>query len=615
MYHPGRDSLITVRGSGNPINGDTGFAEFDKNLRELRVFPPNKVYTPSGPIPEWYPPLYVTALPGTLPEEYEQTIPVVGHTPGARGTYWTSDLWLYNPSSTSIAVNIRRVTALGKNKNMEIAAHASLRINDVLTYLGGGLQGDGVIHDALVLTSPYRWGEQLVAVSQSATPSADPDERARGGRMGHAVVAVPTRLGYSNHVASDTTFTLDYFGGRSANFTLDRRDPKQFRHNIGVVNDNDEPITVELRWAVSPWWGNRPQENGNFIFTVDPHKVRIANIEDMFPTSVRDKWPPIIDVRANHPAIIWLSMVDNITGDATFVPFTNLYMMGDNETRYAIPIVGHLPGSKDTYWKTDLYGALHDLLTYFEFYADSDLPEDPAKQPDRVKATFRPSWPATAFGGAALSGEIGEYLNGTVAMPLDTWYQTMNPNPELPPIPPEWAVYGWRSVYPDVVHLFPQCASDNNVRGALELRTGSWMSGYARTYTTRADGGTYGEMLPLFPPHGWPVQHFAGVEIGTQFRVNVGLYNGDKDHAITHRLMLYDATGKLVQQKEIVVKPWESIQERIEKLFGVPLDSLPAGSYGLTVLPLDDKAHGIEGRSWAYVSLADNVTGDPTNWW
>jgi hypothetical protein len=43
--------------------------------------------------------------------------------------------------------------------------------------------------------------------------------------------------------------------------------------------------------------------------------------------------------------------------------------------------------------------------------------------------------------------------------------------------------------------------------------------------------------------------------------------------------------------------------------------AIPAGTYGMTVLPLDDPENGVKGRSWAWVSLVDNVTGDPTNWW
>jgi hypothetical protein len=39
------------------------------------------------------------------------------------------------------------------------------------------------------------------------------------------------------------------------------------------------------------------------------------------------------------------------------------------------------------------------------------------------------------------------------------------------------------------------------------------------------------------------------------------------------------------------------------------LTALPAGLYGHTVIPQG------EGRSWAYVSLVDNISGDPTNLW
>jgi hypothetical protein len=32
-------------------------------------------------------------------------------------------------------------------------------------------------------------------------------------------------------------------------------------------------------------------------------------------------------------------------------------------------------------------------------------------------------------------------------------------------------------------------------------------------------------------------------------------------------------------------------------------------------VPLDEPASGVQGRSWAFVSLIDNVTNDPANWW
>jgi len=133
--------------------------------------------------------------------------------------------------------------------------------------------------------------------------------------------------------------------------------------------------------------------------------------------------------------------------------------------------------------------------------------------------------------------------------------------------------------------------------------------------STRADGGTYGGMLPLYPPHGWPVQHFAGLVVSDAFRINVGLYNGDADHAIVNRLTLYSADGTKVAEKEITLQPWANLVESLESLLDLASGSLADGTYGLTVLPLDDPDNGVEGRSWAFVSLVDNVTGDSTNWW
>jgi hypothetical protein len=149
----------------------------------------------------------------------------------------------------------------------------------------------------------------------------------------------------------------------------------------------------------------------------------------------------------------------------------------------------------------------------------------------------------------------------------------------------------------------------------MELVAGTWFSAWTRTYTTRDDGGTYGEMLPLYPIGGWRVQRFAGVEVGEVFRVNVGLFNGDHEHAITHRLTLHAADGREVAQLTLSLEPLASFSRRLEHLFLRQVGELPAGTYGLTVLPLDDPAAGVKGRSWAYVSLVDNATGDPTNWW
>jgi hypothetical protein len=592
FYDPKTDHFFAVRSHPNQTPSDPTFLELDHDLNVVAVLGvEHSLQTgPYDPVP-WT----LARLPDSPPTEYVQTIPVVAHTPGRNGTFWTADLWLYNPSPQPTTVSIRRVAAPeAPEATINLGGHASVRIQDVLTWIGGGPSGDGVTHDALVLTSPYRLGEQLVACARSFTPSADPVERAAGGTMGQAVVAVPGRTGYSTHLQDVTTANLERFTGRLAQLVLDRRDPTRFRHNLGVVNDADTPLTVTLWWGfcednVAGW--PFPPPGGRQDITVPPHRVEVLQIEPLFPESVRDSVPAKIAVTADRAAILSLSMVDNRTGDATWVPFTHFWLDGGEDTRMAIPAVAHNQGEKGTVWRTDVYATAADIHN-----GTDALPS----QLDDLKAYFHPAWPATSCGGAAQGGEISGSIRGVPPLPSDVHLASL---------------YGWRSIFPDVIHMFAPCVADEGVRGALEIRTGSWMAAYARNYTVRADGGTYGEILPLYPEHGWPVQHFAGIEIAPQFRVDLGLYNGDPNHAITHRLSLYAADGTLVAERELTLQPWENLIDRLERLLGLEVGSLPVGTYGLTVLPLDDPANGVEGRSWAFVSLVDNVTGDPAQWW
>jgi hypothetical protein len=607
VYHPSKDVFLAVVNPKDRLQYFR-FVQLDRDLHVLRTYvaqDPN----PPAPNPELPIPSSIGVLPGTLPSEYVQTVPIVAHTPGVNGTFWTSELWFFNPSSEPMTVRLRRVAAPNDpEKTIDLPAHGSLAVADALAWAGGGPGGDGVTHDAFVITSPYRWGAQLAVASRSSTPSSDPTERAAGGTLGHAVPAVPGRTGYTNHLPDQDPVHIGISGstGREpAHVVLDLRTPGQYRHNLGVVNDSDQTITVTLRWGYSRLHYDDVTEGSVQSFSVPPHRAQITNIEQLFPAEIRAHWPPKIAVSATQPAIIWMSMMDNRTGDGTLVPFTNLDLEGDNDKRAAIPAVAHLPGENGTFWTTDLYGPFWDNVSDDQA-ADSF--------PDQPRAWFHPAWPASNCGGAvAAGGELSTRLDGTVGMPLEDWI-AFRAIPGFP-VDPERLQWSWRTVYPDVIHLFPECAADGNVRGALEVRTGSWMTAYARNYTTRSDGGTFGGLLPLYPWDGWPVQHFAGIEVGSRYRINLGLYNGNTTHAVTHRLSLYAADGTLVAERELTLQPWENLQDRLERLLGLEVGSLPEGIYGLTVLPLDDPGHGVEGRSWAYVALVDNVTGDPTHLW
>jgi hypothetical protein len=473
----------------------------------------------------------VTAIPGALPERYVQMIPAIGELHGLNGTFWRSDMWLYNPADTDIDVTIRRVVRPESTSTQHLAAHGSVVLRDVLSTLGGGSAGDGVTLDALVIDAPYHRGAQLSAYSRTFTDASD------GGTYGQAIPAVPSTVGYSTHPIPNASAAYLYNGTGfpGSSFVIDQRQPGRFRHNLGMVNDSANPLGMTL--------GRGTKKS----VSVPPHSVTTINIESLFPGDVS----PLVVVEADRAAPVWMSVVDNISDDATFVPFEIFPLLSDASTEMAIPAVAATAGGNGTSWRTDLFGIL----------------------------------PTTALGSTTLATTHLDSASGCTA-------------------DANLSANGF--VSSDVARTFGPCGTSGSGLGALRLSGTTWMAGYSRTYTTRADGGTYGDMLPFYPAGGWPLQHFSGIETGSRFRINVGLYNGQST-TTTNRLFLYDSNGALVAQRDIDLASDASIQASIASIMNVT--NLPAGLYGLSVVPLG------AGHSWAYVSLVDNISGDPTNLW
>lgn len=515
-------------------------------------------------------PLALTTLAPGLPETWVQVVPAIARAAGAYGTFWQSDVWIFNPSDEPVTFSIRRVSRPGSTIQRVLAGNASLELADALGMLGGGAAGsggDGVVTDALVIESPYRWGEQLAVHSRTYTSDGE-----GGGTYGQSIPAVPTRDGYSTHL--DHAQNSGPVASSTSEFYLDLRYPGMFRHNLGVVNDSAEPLEVDLFYSYSrPFPDREPART----ITVAPHSVANVNLEGLLGGEMVLTRPSMMVIAASRPAPVWLSMVDNRTGDATFLPFATFSIDGAFESSMVIPQVANTPGAHNSYWRTDLYGV---FLAPAAIYPATQSPT----------AFFHPSDPAQCGGGSEARETILYGPDGQPGQPQNYPFPALS-----------------RRVFPDVVKQFQEC-TEASITGALELNIGSWMSGFARTYTMRADGGTYGDMLPFYPAGGWPVQHFSGVKIDAQVRTNLGLHNG-LDYPVVHRLLVYDRAGNEVRRHELTLEPRRSLQAPIGAIVG----DLPPGLYGLTVLPLD--AEGRPGRSWAYVSIVDNITGDPTNLW
>jgi hypothetical protein len=499
----------------------------------------------------------LTVLSTADPESYTQLLPAAGDAPGANGTYWRSDAWVFNPSDAPMDVTLQRVSRAGVVKRLSLAPGASRKIPNILRELGGGVSRDGMPSDAVIVESPFRRGAQLSVYSRTYTSAPG------GGTYGQAIPAVPSLVGYSNHVAP-TTF-INSVAETLPAFILDKRDPAQYRHNIGIVNTADQPLSIRLRYAVvSSLPVNDPDREK--ILTVPPHTLRQYSIEALFPLEVVAGLPPYIVVMGDRPAALWLSMVDNKTGDASFIPFTLYGIETAPDARLAFPAVAHTRGANGTFWRTDGYGLFWARAT--------------GGQPQQPDVNFY------SAGGPCTTGATTRKLAAS---------------PGVPGI--ESALQFWFTTFADIARQV--CPSSEDASGALEVRTGSWMSMVSRTYTTREDGGTYGDILPLYPPHGWPVRHFAGIELNDNFRVNVGLYNGaDQESRIA--LRLYDEDGLLAVEKIVTLEARQSFQSNLREMLG---GNLKDGIYGLSFVTLNGPG------CWPYISTVDNVTGDPTNWW
>lgn len=472
------------------------------------------------------------SLSGEMPSTYEQVVPAIGNGPGANGTYWQSDVWFFNPSNAPMTFTARRVSDPRVVLTFELPPHGSMELVDALANAGGGPRangGDGITTDALVIESPYRWGEQLTVYSRTYTKDLQ-----GSGTYGQSVPAVPSRYGYANN----------------GTFILDRRQPGQYRHNLGVVNDGQQSLAVKIST-----YGHEE------TLLVPPATVANVSLETI-PWNASPFGVTVVTVETERPVPVWLAMIDNKTGDSTFVPFSIFALEGALDAAIAIPQIASVPGAHGTRWRSDLYGELSDPVAV-EYTETSTF----------LRTNFYPADPARCAGQSLIRSKV----------PSTRW------------------------LFADIANQIEGCSGDQ-VRGALELHTGAWTGAYSRTYTTREDGGTLGDILPQYPMGGWPVQHFAGLRAGAAFRVNIGFYNG-LDYPVVHRLLVFGAGGEEVSRREITLAARQSLQAPLADLLG----SLPDGLYGLTVLPID--AADRPGRSWAYVSIIDNATGDPTNLW
>jgi len=155
-------------------------------------------------------PVYVQAMP--LVSTGPITIPVVARANGANGTFWRSDVTLYNPNSsyTDLTLTFRSANGM-RTRSVTVGPNSSIVIADVVTTLGDS-SASGPLQVA--------WSGSNSPVVTSRTYTTAPG----GGTFGQSVDPI---AGFSRQ---------QYVTGLRSNV--------DFRTNVGFVNGGADAITI-----------------------------------------------------------------------------------------------------------------------------------------------------------------------------------------------------------------------------------------------------------------------------------------------------------------------------------------------------------------------------------
>jgi Leucine-rich repeat (LRR) protein len=216
---------------------------------------------------------------------------------------------------------------------------------------------------------------------------------------------------------------------------------------------------------------------------------------------------------------------------------------------YFLPSVAHLPGSGGTQWRTD------------------------------VAAVNR---------GSAVTLQL-------------TYHSTGSPVSRTASLPANGAE-AWRDI---LVSLF-RLSETASTSGTLAITSSGPIAITSRTYNQTATG-TFGQYYPALTSADGMLEDSRGylpqLRKGPGHRTNIGFLNLDEG-PVTVLTRLVAAGGNEVGTRSTTLDPWRWKQEN--DIFA----SSGAGAQDTAYATVDIQPPG--GRVWAYASLVDTVTGDPT---
>jgi PKD repeat protein len=314
-----------------------------------------------------------------------------------------------------------------------------------------------------------------------------------------------------------------------------------YRTNIGLVNRGTAPVAATLLLLDS---------NGNTLgstqVTVPAGNFQQAALSGYFPqagTAAQSGMTLRVSAAVPDAISAYASMVDNRTQDP-------VYLQGipaDSTGRLLLPAVGRAPGANGTFWRSD--------VTF----------HNPTGSTLNLSLRYLP---------AGLDNRGVQARNLTVAP-------------------------GRTTTLSDILDWYGLATGS----GALEV---TWSGGTgpvisSRTYTSVANGGTYGQSIDAVSTFGSD-RWVPGLRSDASFRSNAGFVNAG-DQTIGVALTLLAENGTQIATGFLALPPQSQAQNSLAALFpGVNVASL-----GTVTLQAHTDGTGL----FVYGSLVDNDSGDP----
>jgi hypothetical protein len=222
-------------------------------------------------------------------------IPVAGVTPGSNGTFWRTDVRIFNPSTAyAIDVTLHFLPQGMDGTNISgrmfhLEPRETLVLDNAVATLAPSL---ATAVGAIRIDSDTDRSYEFIASSRTYTGTGD---ATRPGTYGQFVPAVAeaTRSAALLHVASRP----------------------EVRTNIGVMNPSLEPVTV--RFTLLGIDGRPFLESVPLV--VPPKSMQQWSMTDAFLFGGVDADNGVILADATAPVFSWASVIDNHSGDAIFV--------------------------------------------------------------------------------------------------------------------------------------------------------------------------------------------------------------------------------------------------------------------------------------------------------